>query len=74
MRFWQKTYILTLIIFLFFLNVGVLSLAMYTYRTSAAAEEESAKALQSYIASSFERDYNLLPYYEKVYARRTATK
>ncbi len=56
MRFWQKTYILTLMIFLICLNAGILSLTYFTYRKSVAAAEETAGAEQYYIASSFERD------------------
>ncbi len=56
MRFWQKTYILTLILFLFCLNAGILSLTYYTYSKSVAAAEETAGAEQYYIGGSFERD------------------
>ncbi len=56
MRFWQKTYILTLILFLVCLNAGILSLTYYTYSKSVASAEETAGAEQYYIASSFERD------------------
>lgn len=56
MRFWQKTYILTLILFLVCLNVGILSLTLFTYSKSVRSAEESAGAEQYYIARSFERD------------------
>ncbi len=58
MRFWQKTYIFTLVLFLFCINVGILSLTVYTYRKNVEAAEAAAIAEQSYIAMSFERDYN----------------
>ena len=57
MRFWQKTYIFTLILFLICLNVGILSLTVYTYRQNVEATETAAAAQQYYIAMSFERDY-----------------
>ena len=56
MRFWQKTYILTLILFLVCLNAGILSLTLFTYGKSVRSAEESAGAEQYYIARSFERD------------------
>lgn len=56
MRFWQKTYIFTLILFLVCLNVGVLSLTVYTYQKNVDSYETAAKAEQYYIAMSFDRD------------------
>ncbi len=56
MRFWQKTYIFTLILFLVSLNIGVLSLTVYTYQKNVKAVEDTLKAEQYYIAKSFERD------------------
>lgn len=57
MRFWQKTYLFTLVLFLICLNVGVLSLTVYTYRKNVEATETAVTAEQSYIAMSFERDF-----------------
>lgn len=57
MRFWQKTYIFTLVLFLICLNAGVLSVAGYTYQKNVAATEAAVTAEQRYIAMSFERDY-----------------
>lgn len=57
MRFWQKTYIFTLILFLICLNAGVFSLAYYTYRQSVKSTEDGCRSEQFYIAKSFERDY-----------------
>ncbi len=57
MRFWQKTYIFTLLLFLICLNVGILSLTVYTYQKNMEATETAATAEQYYIAKSFERDY-----------------
>ena len=57
MRFWQKTYIFTLILFLICLNAGVLSLTVYTYNKNVETAEDAASAEQYYVAMSFERDY-----------------
>ncbi len=56
MRFWQKTYILTMAVFLVCLNAGILSLTYYTYSKSVASAEATASAEQYYIARAFERD------------------
>lgn len=58
MRFWQKTYVFTLALFLLCLNVGVLSLTVYTYRKNVESTESAVAAEQYYVAKSFERDYN----------------
>ena len=60
MRFWQKTYIFTLVIFLICLNIGILSLTLYTYQKNIEAAETAAAAEQYYVAMSFERDYDAL--------------
>lgn len=60
MRFWQKTYIFTLAIFLMCLNVGILSLTLYTHRKNIEAAETAVTAEQYYVAMSFERDCNAL--------------
>ena len=57
MRFWQKTYIFTLVLFLICLNVGILSLTFYTYQKNVEATEAAVTAEQYYVAQSFERDY-----------------
>lgn len=57
LKFWQKTFILTLIIFLVSLNVGVFSLALYTYRRDLESERAGCRAEVYYIARAFERDY-----------------
>lgn len=56
MRFWQKTYILTLILFLVCLNAGIISLTLFTHSKSVRSAEVSASAEQFYVARSFERD------------------
>ena len=60
MKFWQKTYLFTLILFLLCLNIGILSLTVYTYRKNIEATEITASAEQNYMALSFERDYDNL--------------
>lgn len=57
MRFWLKTYILTLLLFLICLNVGIFALAYYTYSKSVDSYESTCSSEQFYIAKSFERDY-----------------
>lgn len=56
MRFWQKTYILTLSIFLGCLYLCIFSLMLITYQRSLTEKESTAKARFSYIIESFERD------------------
>ena len=60
MRYWQKTYIFTLVLFLVCLNAGILSLTFYTYKKNVEAAETAVSAEQYYIALSFERDYDAL--------------
>lgn len=60
MRFWQKIYIFTLVIFLICLNIGILSLTLYTYQKNIETTETAVSAEQNYIALSFERDYDAL--------------
>lgn len=57
MRFWQKTFLLTLVLFLLCLNAGIFSLAYYTYQRNVSAVEDACRAENDYIARSFERDY-----------------
>jgi signal transduction histidine kinase len=57
MRFWQKTYIFTLLLFLICLNIGILSLTVYTYQKNVESTETAVTAEQYYVAMSFERDY-----------------
>ena len=56
-RFWKKTYILTLLLFLFCLYAGLFSLAFYTYGKEVDNAEDACRYEQSYIVRSFERDY-----------------
>ncbi len=56
-RFWQKTYLFTLALFLVCLNAGILSLTVYTYQKNVEAAEATVAAEQYYVAKSFEQDY-----------------
>ena len=55
-RFWQKTYVLTLLLFLLCLYIGLFSLAFYTYNKNVQNVESLCKSEQNYIVKSFERD------------------
>ncbi len=57
MRFWQKTYLLTLLLFLVCLYVGLFSLAFYTYGKNVQNVESLCRSEQNYIVKSFERDF-----------------
>jgi len=57
MKFWQKAYIFTLVLFLLCLNTGILTLAAYTDQKNEDAARASATAQQDYLVRSFERDY-----------------
>ena len=56
MKFWMKTYLLTLILFLICLNAGIFAIGLYSYNKNISAYEETCKSEQFYIARSFERD------------------
>ena len=60
MRFWQKTYVLTLILFLVCLYVGLFSLAFYTYGKNVKSAEDVCRSEQNYIVKSFERDHDVM--------------
>ena len=55
-RFREKTYIITLVLFLIFLNAGIFSLAYYTQERTATAEEAVCLAEQDVISRAFESD------------------
>ena len=57
MRFWQKAYILTLLLFLVCLYAGLFSLAFYTYGKNVQNVESLCRSEQNYIVKSFERDF-----------------
>ncbi len=55
-RFWQRTYLVTLLLFLVCLYAGLFSLAFYTYGRSVENTENACLAEERYLARSFERD------------------
>ncbi|MBR4799428.1 MAG: HAMP domain-containing histidine kinase [Clostridia bacterium] len=57
MKFWQKTFLLTLLLFLVFLNGGIFSLAVYTHGRNLDSERANCRAEVYYIARAFECDY-----------------
>ena len=54
MKFWQKTYVLTLVLFLVCLNGGIFALVRYTYSGLAEAEERTCRAQFAYLAQMLE--------------------
>lgn len=60
MRFKEKTYLITLIIFLIFLNAGIFSLAYYTQQKNAASAETLCISEYAVITEAFEDDTRLL--------------
>lgn len=60
MRFKDKTYLITLLLFLLFLNAGIFSLAYYTQQKNISAAEQLAHSEQSVIAKAFEDDITYL--------------
>ncbi len=57
LRFWQKTYLFTLILFLVGLNAGIFHLSYTSYQRSVKAEEEACESQAFYILRIFENDY-----------------
>lgn len=60
MKFREKTYIITLILFLVFLNAGIFSLAVYTYHSNAEASKEVCCAEEKVIYDAFVKDFDYL--------------
>jgi len=58
LKFWQKTFLLTLVIFLVCLNAGVFSLAVYTHSRDLNAECANCRAELNYLVQAFNRDYD----------------
>lgn len=57
MKFFERTYLLTFILFLVFLNVAVFALAMYTYNNNIEAAESVCNTEMLSISEAFEKDY-----------------
>ncbi len=66
LRFREKVYLITLVLFLIFFNTGIFSLAYYSYQKNCDAAEAICLAEGEVIAESFE---NELKYYD--YSRNT---
>lgn len=60
MRFKDKTYIITLVLFLVFLNAGIFSLAFFTNQRNTDAAESLCFSEQAVIADAFEEDITYL--------------
>ncbi len=60
MKLWQKTYLLTLILFLVCLNAGILALTYDTYGERIKAEEDVCRAEQTALVRSLARDLDTL--------------
>ncbi len=56
MKFFERTYLFTLLLFLLFLNGGVFSLAIYTHDSSVTAAEQVCRSEEYYISQSFVQD------------------
>ncbi|MBO5274734.1 MAG: HAMP domain-containing histidine kinase [Clostridia bacterium] len=56
LKFLERTYLLTLILFLVFLNGGIFALALYTFEANLEAAEQISRSEQFTIVSAFERD------------------
>lgn len=57
MKFFERTYLITFVLFLVFLNVAVFALAMYTFHNSTEAAKSVCLTELSSIADAFEKDY-----------------
>ncbi len=57
MKFFERTYLITFVLFLVFLNVAVFALAMYTFHNSTEAAKSVCLTEFSSIADAFEKDY-----------------
>lgn len=57
-RFFEKSYFITLLLFLAFFNTGLFSLALYTHHNSTEAAKQICVSEQFAVIESFERDYS----------------
>ncbi len=60
MKFREKTYIITLLLFLIFLNAGIFSLAYYTYTSNTKAAYSLCQEESRVIAEGFQKDSKYL--------------
>ena len=57
-RFFERSYFITLVLFLAFFNIGILALATYTHANSVEAAKQVCISEQFAIMEAFERDYS----------------
>ncbi|MBQ3154783.1 MAG: hypothetical protein IJB88_06075, partial [Clostridia bacterium] len=57
-RFFERSYFITLVLFLVLFNLGIFALAMYTQNNSIKAEKQICISEQFAIIEAFERDYD----------------
>ena len=55
-KFFERTFLLTLLLFLLFLNGGIFALAYYTHSNSVSAAEQVCMSEEFYIIEAFEND------------------
>ena len=58
-RFFERTYLFTLALFLLFLNGGVFALAFYTYGNSVTAAEQVCRSEEAALTEAFLRDLEI---------------
>ena len=58
-RFFEKSYFITLLLFLALLNACIFSLALYTHNRSYESAEQVCRSEQLVIIEAFERDYEI---------------
>ncbi len=58
-RFFEKSYFITLLLFLMLLNVCIFSLALYTHNRSYESAEQVCRSEQLVIIEAFERDFEI---------------
>lgn len=58
-RFFEKSYFITLVLFLVLLNACIFSLALYTHNRSYDSAEQVCRSEQLVIIEAFERDYEI---------------
>lgn len=59
-KFFERTYLFTLALFLLFLNGGVFALAFYTYDNSITAAEQVCRSEEAALTEAFLRDLELV--------------
>ena len=58
-RYFEKSYFITLLLFLVMLNACIFSLALYTHNRSYESAEQVCRSEQLVIIEAFERDYEI---------------